>query len=388
MNISALFIATFLACLVEAVEATTIVLAAGTARNWRSALWGVAAGLGVLIVAVAIAGPAVLLIPLAALRVVVGGLLLVFGLQWITKAVLRASGRKALHDETAIFNRELAAAKAHPAVAAQDAGAPKRSGPVTDWYGFTLSFKGVVLEGLEVVFIVLTFGANAGQVGIASIAAAAAIVVVVILGIVVRGPLSRIPENTLKFIVGIMLSAFGVFWSAEGAGTVWPGSDLALLVIAPAIAVYALILVAVLRKPRTEAKKDAALVTAGAPAPAGADAVTGTAASAQAGVATTSAPAGLAEASPDEPAAAAAASAAPTPTEPARRRNPILRAARAFGLFWYDFLIGDDWLVATVVAVGIAGTALVSLAAPAVSWVVLSAIVLVVLPWSIRRAQS
>ncbi|GAB3391436.1 hypothetical protein GCM10027568_17010 [Humibacter soli] len=362
MNAGALFIATFLACLVEAVEATTIVLAAGTARNWRSALWGVAAGVGVLVVAVAIAGPAVELIPIQALRVLVGGLLLVFGLQWITKAVLRASGRKALHDESAIFAREVAAAQGHGGSA--DGTTPARRGLVTDWYGFTLSFKGVVLEGLEVVFIVLTFGANAGQVGLASLAAAAAIIVVVILGLIVRGPLSRIPENTLKFIVGIMLSAFGLFWAAEGAGTEWPGSDIALLVIAPAIAVYALVLVAILRKPKPEPQEQKQVVTVAA-----ATTATATGAGSSDGGVQSSQPASA----PAE--------------EPARRRVTFGSAARAFGRFWYDFLIGDDWFVATAVAIGIVITALLSLVAPAVSWIALSAAVLVILPWSIRRAQ-
>jgi uncharacterized membrane protein len=236
---TALFIAVFLACAVEAVEATTIVLAAGTARDWRSAGLGVGAGLGVLAVIVAVLGPAVSEIPLRGLRVVVGALLLVFGLQWIRKAVLRASGHKALHDEDRLYAKHLAEATGQEA---------RRSGIVPDWYGFTLSFKGVLLEGLEVVFIVLTFGSNDHNVGLATIAAACAVVIIAAVGFAVKAPLARVPENTMKFVVGIMLTSFGVFWGAEGAGAHWPGSDAALLVIIPAIGLYSVGLVALLRR--------------------------------------------------------------------------------------------------------------------------------------------
>jgi uncharacterized membrane protein len=235
----ALFAAVFLACVVEAVEAVTIVLAAGTARNWKSAGYGVGAGLIVLAVITAVLGPAVTAIPLGALRLIVGALLLVFGLQWLRKAVLRASGHKDLHDEEAIFARELAAAKA-----AESTGRFN----VPDWYAFTLSFKGVLLEGLEVVFIVLTFGANAKDVPLAALAAVIAVVLVVAAGIAIKAPLARVPENTMKFVVGIMLTSFGVFWGGEGADAHWPGGDAALLVIAPAVALYALALVAVMRR--------------------------------------------------------------------------------------------------------------------------------------------
>jgi uncharacterized membrane protein len=238
---SALFIAVFLACAVEAVEATTIVLAAGTARDWRSAGLGAGAALGVLAVIVAALGPAVSEIPLRGLRVVVGALLLVFGLQWIRKAILRASGHKALHDEDKLYAKHLAEAQAQSA---------RRSGIVPDWYGFTLSFKGVLLEGLEVVFIVLTFGSNDHNIGLATIAAATAVVIIAAVGFAVKAPLARVPENTMKFVVGIMLTSFGVFWGAEGAGAHWPGSDAALLVIIPVIALYSVGLVALLRRAR------------------------------------------------------------------------------------------------------------------------------------------
>jgi uncharacterized membrane protein len=233
----ALFVAVFLACAVEAVEATTIVLAAGTARDWRSAAAGMAGALAVLAVIVAALGPAVSDVPLRGLRLVVGALLLVFGLQWLRKAILRASGHKARHDEGKIFAEQLAAAAGQPR---------RRAGLVPDWYGFMLSFKGVLLEGLEVVFIVLTFGANQHDVGLAAGAAGCAVVLVAAAGLAVRSPLSRVPENTMKFVVGIMLTSFGTFWGAEGAGAHWPGSDAALLVLIPAIAVFALGLVALL----------------------------------------------------------------------------------------------------------------------------------------------
>ncbi|MBN9098110.1 MULTISPECIES: hypothetical protein [unclassified Pseudonocardia] len=239
MSGGALFIAVFLACTVEAVEALTIVLAAGTSRDWRSAITGVVAGVVVLAVVVAALGPAVTAIPLEGLRLVVGGLLLVFGLQWLRKAVLRASGLKALHDEDAIYLRERAAAEAAPA---------GRRGIVADWYSFTLSFKGVVLEGLEVAFIALTFGANQQNIPLAAVAALAAVLAVTVAGIAVRAPLARVPENTMKFVVGIMLTSFGIFWGAEGAGAQWPGADAALLVVVPAVALFALGLVAVLRR--------------------------------------------------------------------------------------------------------------------------------------------
>jgi uncharacterized membrane protein len=244
VNSGALFLAVFLACGVEAVEATTIVLAAGT-RHWRSAWQGTIAGLLVLAVIVAALGPAILRIPLTKLQLFVGGLLLVFGLQWLRKAILRASGYKALHDEAAIFQTELAAAADAPTL---------RKAFVQDWYAFTVSFKGVVLEGLEVVFIVLTFGTNQGAVGLASLAAVAAVLAVAGAGFAVRAPLSRVPENTMKFTVGVMLTAFGTFWGVEGAGGDWPGSDAALIGLVVAIAALSLGLVAFLRRQKAVAE--------------------------------------------------------------------------------------------------------------------------------------
>jgi uncharacterized membrane protein len=234
-----LVLSVFLACAVEAVEALTIVLAAGTSRDWRSALTGVGAGLLVLAAVVGALGPALTVIPIDALRLVVGGLLLVFGLQWLRKAILRAAGRKALHDEDDIFARQTAQART-----------AARGGrfAVPDWYAFTLSFKGVVLEGLEVAFIVVTFGANRGRIGLAVVGAAVAVVLVAGAGAAVRQPLNRVPENAMKFAVGTLLTSFGIFWGAEGAGAHWPGADSAILGLLAVTLAGALAAVAVLRR--------------------------------------------------------------------------------------------------------------------------------------------
>jgi uncharacterized membrane protein len=232
-----LALSVLVACAVEAVEALTIVLAVGSTRSWRSALTGAGAGLAVLAVVTAALGPAVTALPISALRVVVGGLLLVFGLQWLRKAILRYAGYKALHDELQAYDEEQAAAQAAGAVATG-----------IDGYSFTVAFKGVLLEGLEVVFIVLTFGANQHDVGLAAAAAAVAVAAVVLVGLAVHAPLARVPENTLKFGVGVMLTSFGIFWGAEGAGAHWPGGDAALLAIIPATLGLGTAMVAGLRR--------------------------------------------------------------------------------------------------------------------------------------------
>ncbi len=233
----ALAASVFLACAVEAVEALTIVLAVGTTRSWRSALAGVAVATVVLAAICAALGPALASLPIDALRVVVGGLLLVFGLQWLRKAILRASGLKALRDEEDEFERDRRAALA--------AGTP---GPRFDPYSFTVSFKGVLLEGLEVAFIVITFGASAHDVGLAAAAAGIAIAAVVVAGLALKAPLARVPENTMKFAVGVMLTSYGMFWGAEGAGAAWPGGDAALLAIIPALVGFSVLAVLVLRR--------------------------------------------------------------------------------------------------------------------------------------------
>jgi uncharacterized membrane protein len=238
-----LVLSAFLASAVEMVEALTIVLAAGLARGWRSSLTGVGAATAVLAVVVAALGPALTVIPLSVLRLVVGALLLVFGLQWLRKAILRASGFKALHDEDAIFARELAEAETAERV--------ERAG--LDWYGFVLSFKGVLLEGLEVVFIVLTFGSTQGSIPLAAAGAGAAVVLVAGVGVAVRAPLARVPENAMKFAVGIMLTTFGIFWSAEGAGAHWPGSVAALFGVLVFVCAMSAGLVRMLRRQRRTA---------------------------------------------------------------------------------------------------------------------------------------
>jgi uncharacterized membrane protein len=197
-----------------------------------------AAAVVTLAVITAAVGPAINELPLTALRVVVGALLAIFGLQWLRKAVLRATGYKALHDEASAYLREVAAAEA--------AARQSRRG-VNDWYSFTLAFKGVLLEGLEVVFIVITFGDNQKNIGAAVIGAAAAIILVTIVGIAVRAPLTKVPENWMKLAVGVMLTSFGTFWGAEGAGARWPGNDAALLVLIPVVAVAAAASIAWLR---------------------------------------------------------------------------------------------------------------------------------------------
>ena len=235
-----LALSVFLACAVEAVEALTIVLAVGVTRSWRSALTGVGAAIVALAIIIAALGPALTALPLTVLRLIVGGLLLTFGLQWLRKAVLRAAGLKALHDEAAAFAQETQAARA-----AGDARA--------DWdgYSFAIAFKGVLLEGLEVAFIALTFGANQHDVGLAAAAAGLAVVTVTLTGVAVRSPLARMPENVMKFAVGVMLTAFGMFWGSEGAGASWPGGDAALLVIVPGVALLALGMVRWLRRAGT-----------------------------------------------------------------------------------------------------------------------------------------
>jgi uncharacterized membrane protein len=225
----------FLACAVEAVEAFTIVLAVGTTRRWRPALLGVGAGLLALAVVVGALGPAVTALPLGVLRVVVGGLLLTFGLQWLRKAILRAAGAKDKHDEEAIFRAE----------AAEAAAAPAEEG--FDGYAFAISFKAVLLEGLEVAFIVLTFGANQGNVGLAAAAAGVAVLAVLGAGLALRAPLSRVPENGMKFAVGVLLASFGIFWGAEGAGADWPGGDVALAPLVAVVLVAALAMAAEIR---------------------------------------------------------------------------------------------------------------------------------------------
>jgi uncharacterized membrane protein len=242
-----LFLVVFLACAVEMVEALTIVLAVGVVRGWRSTLVGVTVATLALAALVAAFGPALRLLPIDALRLLVGSLLLTFGLQWLRKAILRASGYREQRDEAAAFQR-----RREQASATDD---HERVG--LDWYAFTLAFKSVLLEGLEVAFIVISFGSGQGRLPLAATAAAVAVVVVAGVGALVRAPLARVPENRIKFAVGVMLTGFGCFWAVEGAGMRWPGDELALLGLLAFTTVTALSLVRLLQRQRLTASLDA-----------------------------------------------------------------------------------------------------------------------------------
>jgi Ca2+/H+ antiporter, TMEM165/GDT1 family len=242
-----LVIAVFAACFVEMVEATTIVMAMGYTRSWRSAMLGTLAALGSLAVVTLLMGYALATwLPEAALQLVIGTLLLIFGLQWLRKAILRSSGRKAIHDEEEIFREESEAARA----------AGVSSGGF-DLFAFMVSFKGVFLEGMEVVFIVITFGLSADNVPVAALGAAGAVIVVLALAIALRRPLSMINENLLKYGVGLLLAAFGTYWAVEGTGVFrsgqeslsWPGHDLALVALLVAWLLLSRLLVRLLRTP-------------------------------------------------------------------------------------------------------------------------------------------
>jgi uncharacterized membrane protein len=217
----------FLASLVEFVEALTIVLAVGVTRGWRSALLGALGGSVLLAVLVLAFGPALALVPLAMLQLVIGILLLLFGLRWLRKAILRGAGVIALHDEDRIFEKQRSTLGSAVDLRRIDVG------------GFITSFKAVVLEGLEVVFIVVAVGATTDALVPATLGAAAAGVIVIGAGAFVHRPLSRVPENTLKFAVGVLLSSFGTFWTGEAFGVAWPGADLSLLSLVVAYALAA-----------------------------------------------------------------------------------------------------------------------------------------------------
>jgi Ca2+/H+ antiporter, TMEM165/GDT1 family len=234
--------ASFAASFVEAVEALTIVLAVGLARGWRPALTGAAAALVTVALIVAILGPLLSAVPLHALQFVVGVLTLMFGLRWLRKAILRAVGVIALHDEDAAFARETRELTA--------AGRRNRSG--FDWIGGAAAFKTVLMEGIEVAFIVIAVGAGRGLLGVASAGALAACVAVAAIGAAIHRPLARVPENALKFAVGVMLSGFGLFWTGESLGVDWPGGDAAIVAFIALFLAVALSLVALL-KPRAAA---------------------------------------------------------------------------------------------------------------------------------------
>jgi uncharacterized membrane protein len=234
--------AAFLGSLVEAVEALTIVLAVATVRGWRPAGLGALGGLVLLALIVVVLGPLLNLVPLHLLQFAIGVLLLLFGMRWLRKAILRAAGIIPLRDEGLAFTRETAGLREQA----------QRHETRLDWLAAVTSFKAVLLEGLEVVFIVIAVSAAGGLLLPASAGALAACLLVVMVGVVVHRPLARIPENTLKFAVGVMLSAFGMFWTGEGLGVAWPGADLAIVAFAGLFLALGLAAAAALRRPSPE----------------------------------------------------------------------------------------------------------------------------------------
>ena len=237
--------AAFMASLVEVVEAFTIVLAVATVRGWRPASLGTGVALLLLAVIVLVLGPLLDKVPLHFLQLVIGVLLLLFGMRWLRKAILRASGHLAFHDEELAFSKETAYL--------QDIVRQRQ--PHLDWLAGIAAFKAVTLEGLEVVFIVIAVGAGRGLLGPASLGAFGAVVLVMVIGFFIHKPLSRVPENTLKFGVGVMLSAFGVFWTGEGLGVQWPTEDFVLFGFALAFLAVGMILVSMLRRLAVEGTK-------------------------------------------------------------------------------------------------------------------------------------
>lgn len=253
-----LLLSTFAAAFVECVEALTIVLAMAVTRGWRSALTGAVTALVVLVVLTLAAGAALVrFISPSALQLVVGSLMLVFGLQWLRKAVLRAAGRKSLHDEAAEYDAQT------------DAGRSANAATIlgVDAFGYVVSFKAVLLEGVEVVFIVVTFGLNADNLPLAATAGGAAAVVVLGVGLLLHRPLTAVPENTLKYVVGLMLATFGTFWSLEGLGVLraghesltWPGGDWALPLLLVGWVLWSRLLISWLRQPVADRLSDVAV---------------------------------------------------------------------------------------------------------------------------------
>ncbi len=232
-------LAAFLASTVEFVEALTIILAVGSTRGWRDTLAGAVAAVCVLLVIVAVLGSTLAQIPLASMQLVVGTLLLLFGMRWLRKAVLRLAGIIPLHDETAAYAKQTRTMQAH--------------GAAQGWDGiaFGAAFQITMLEGAEVVFIVIAVGASgAGLLLPASLGAAAALLVVAMLGLALHRPLAMVPENALKFTVGVLLSAFGSFWVGEGLGIAWPGADWSILGLVTAFLALALVTVPLCRRAR------------------------------------------------------------------------------------------------------------------------------------------
>jgi uncharacterized membrane protein len=332
----ALFVSVFIACTVEAVEAVTIVLAAGTARDWKSAGRGVVAGLAVLAVIIGSFGPAISHLPISILRVGIGGLLLVFGLQWLRKAIMRASGYKALHDEDKIFKEELAAARL--------AGHTSKFG-VDDWYAFTLSFKGVLLEGLEVAFIVLTFGSIQHEIGLASVAAGLAVAITVIAGFALAKPLSKVPENTMKFSVGILLTSFGIFWGAEGSrgsNAKWPGDNWAVFGLIAFVTVASFVLIAIMKRSKAREVRSE-----------------------------------IHEQIIDR-------SDVDQEIILEKISGSFVQFVKSFGAFWYDFIIGDDWRIAAGIVISFVLTHAIS-SSLAFGWYIIPFATVSLISYSLAR---
>ena len=249
--------AAFLASFVEVVEAFTIVLAVGLTRGWRPAFLGTGLALLLLVALVLVFGPLLTLIPIHWVQFVVGTLLILFGLRWLRKAVLRAGGVIALHDEDEAFARETAALR--------DGGAGGAGRTRTwDTVAIATTFKAVVLEGLEVVFIVIAVGAVGNMLVPASLGAVVALVLVILLGVALHRPLALVPENMLKFAVGVMISSFGVFWVGEGLGFAWPKDDLSILGLIAAFLLTSLLSIRVVRRQTASRAGQAAAAAAAA----------------------------------------------------------------------------------------------------------------------------
>lgn len=308
MHDIALIVSVFLASLVEAVEALTIVLAAGIGRDWKSAQRGTLLAMATLVVVIAALGPLLTQVPVDLLHLIVGLLSLVFGLQWLRKAILRSSGFKALHDEELIFEKELADLKT----------ATSKKTFVGDWYAFTLAYKAVLLEGIEVAFIVLSFGAIQGKIVVASLTGLAAVVVVVLAGVFLKKPLTRVPENAMKFVVGLVISTFGVFWVTQGTGVYWTLSDLALIPILLTFAILSFVLVLVLKSRHKKYLASGKTVST---------------------------------------------KLAKTP-----KLNYVIQ-------FIYDFLVGDDWPIALVIYLALAASYLLQNVNNLIQWLVLAVVV-------------
>jgi len=320
-QVIALFVTVALASAVEMVEAATIVLALGASRGWRSAIVGSLFAIVTLALIVLIAGPSILLVPIDVLRLFVGVLLLIFGMQWLRKAILRATGFKALHDEEKIFEAELQSAKT---------AEKTKTFSNLDKYSFTLSFKTVLLEGFEVIFIVLTFGALKNSLGIATMAAFVSLALVAGVAFAIRKPLTKVPENTLKFVVGTMATTFGIFWTTEGLKITWVYADATLLLLAALVLTASFGCILWLRGKKPASKKQTKASTA--------------------------------------------------------PKSKLFLAVRSSLDFVYELLIGDEWITGVSLWLLVALASAVSISSDA--WYLVPLYFVVILPVGLRRQVS